>query len=76
MERLCNQCQTEIIDDCQVNVESENLVLRLFKKVKGFSIMFRQKLKRLYAQIVVMWLSILTSLKNSRNKRLSEYKYK
>lgn len=53
MKRICNQCQTEMIDDCKVNVQGGMYGLKIIER-KDFSLVFLQTLKHLYAQIVVM----------------------
>jgi len=35
MKRMCNQCQTEMIDDLTINVEYDTPGIRITKKVKG-----------------------------------------
>lgn len=55
MKKVCNQCQTKMIEDCKVNVEGGMYGIKIIhNRVKGFSIMFQQKLKQPYVQIVVM----------------------
>ena len=54
MKRFCNQCQTEMIGDCKVNVEGGMYGIKISQRVKGFSIVILQSLKHLYVQTVVM----------------------
>ena len=35
MNRICNQCQTEMIEDCKVNVEWELYGIKISQKGKG-----------------------------------------
>jgi len=35
MKRICNQCQTEMIDDCKVTVEGDISGIKISQKGKG-----------------------------------------
>ena len=35
MKRICNQCQTEMIDDCKVTVEGDISGIKITQKGKG-----------------------------------------
>ncbi|MDM5312181.1 hypothetical protein [Peribacillus frigoritolerans] len=55
MKRICNQCQTEMIDDCKVNVQDGMNGIKINQKKELFnSVSSNPKGKHLYAQIVVM----------------------
>ncbi|GAA1383381.1 hypothetical protein GCM10009597_41300 [Peribacillus frigoritolerans] len=53
MKRICNQCQTEMIDECKVNVLGEMNGIKISQK-KGLFNCVSATLKHLYAKIVVM----------------------
>jgi len=35
MKRVCNQCQTEMVEDCKVNVERGMYGIKIIQKGKG-----------------------------------------
>lgn len=35
MKKICNQCQTEMIEDCNINVEGGMYGIKISKKGKG-----------------------------------------
>ncbi|WP_166669554.1 hypothetical protein [Paenisporosarcina antarctica] len=51
----CNQCQNEMVKDCNVNVEYDTPGIRISKKSgRDFTIMYLQNQKQPFVQIVVM----------------------